>query len=286
MDKLLDLKGEIFAFCRDKFTIFESETRLEEISGSFSNFKPDDWKKFVDIANATGTKLLYYYEDSNSETHQNDIGLIQIGFNLNGITHIYSKSADWYIKIESEEEEEDQEYFSEGSSIVDKDEIIKIIQTPSEEILEGILNFLKETGKSLPRYDYELESLLDDYFSYRYDFRYRYVKDNIALFKSSGLGLNKMREFRDKTDEVLRLLEKRGSELHKKELEEELKKDDEILKTLVPECVDWAVTNSLPKLNKSNVYDFCRLKDTKLSNIGMDRLYILANKELKRKSSK
>lgn len=284
MTKLKELKKEVFYHCKGKFTIFESKSPLEQIFDSSIEFSSEDWKKFIDIAKILNINILYYYQDSDIDTHPNEIGLIQIGFIYGKVFHIYSKSEEWYTKLmfnEEDEEYADKEYFSENSVVVDKEEILKIIKASATEILEGILNFLKETGRAIPSYD--LSSLLDDYFLYRYNFRYHSI-DNISFFKSIKLSLDKAKEFRGKIEQVIKLLEEKRGELERKKLEEDLKNDDEILKTILPECVEWARGNSLPKLNKSNVYHFCVLKNSKLSDTGIDRLYIMVNKELKKRN--
>ncbi|MGP6238863.1 hypothetical protein ACNF40_00395 [Cuniculiplasma sp. SKW4] len=284
MSELKDAKRDMFLYCESKFTIFESDHSLEEVSTICLYFKSKDWKKFIDIADTTNSKLLYYYEDNHNDEHPNEIGMIQLGFIQNGVMHIYSQSADWYIKLEiNGDEEEEEEYFNESSPTVDKRKILQIMKSTPQELLNEILNFLKETGRDFPFY---VDSLLDDYFSYRYNFRYSYIKNNLNFFKSIKLNLNEVKQFKDKMDEVLKLLNENRLEQQKKRLERDLERDEETLKTAIPECVEWAKVNSLPKLNKSNIYDFCILKNYKLSDTGMDRLYIIVNKELKKNKTK
>ena len=45
-------------------------------------------------------------------------------------------------------------------------------------------------------------------------------------------------------EEVIKLLEEKRGELERKKLEEDLTNDDEILKTLIHECVEWARSNA------------------------------------------
>ena len=282
MNKLNVLKSEVFDYCKEKFILFDSKPPLEQVLNSYIDFGSEDWKNFIDIAKKLDINMLYYYQDSGIEAHSNEIGLIQIGFIYSEVFHIFSKSENWYTKLMFNEEDEDyndEEYVNENSVVVDKEEILKIIKTPATEMLESILSFLKETGKAIPSYD--VSFLLDDYFLYRYNFRYRSISNNMSFFKSLKLNSDIAKEFIVKMQQVIKLLEGKRREIERKKLEDDLKIDDEILKTLVPECVEWARNNSLPKLNKSNVYHFCILKNSKLSDTGIDRLYILVNKELK-----
>ena len=282
MSKLIDMKKIIFNYCKDKFTIFESDSPLEEAFGLHINFKSDDWKKFIEITQNLNINILYYYQDNNVDSHPNEIGFIQLGFIYNEVMHVYSKSEDWYTKLVYDEDNEDQDYTNENSIIVDKEEIIKLSKTSVTKILDKILDFSEKTGKDISLYN--VSSLLDDYLLYNYGFRYNYIKDDIAFFKSINLKLDEIKEFRDEMEEVIKLLEEKRGELERKKLEEDLTNDDEILKTLIHECVEWARSNALPRLNKSNVYRFCVLKNSKLSDTGIDKLYIMANKELKKRS--
>ena len=270
MTKLKEIKNEIFDYCNSKFTIFESRYPLEQIPDSSIEFKLEDWREFIDIAKILNINILYYYQDSDVDTHPNEIGLIQIGFFYGKVFHSYLKSEEWYTKLMSNEEDHD------------KEEILKIIKASATEILEEILNFLEETGRAISSYG--IDPLLDDYFLCRYNFRYRSINDNY-YFKSIKLSFDEAKEFRAKMEQVIKLLEEKRDELQRKKIEDDLKNDDEVLKIILPECVEWARSNSLPKLNKSNVYQFCILKNAKLSDTGIDRLYIMVNKELKKRDS-
>ncbi len=253
MKDLEKLKENLLSLCKDKFDIFYSEPVFER--ENYILWKGEDFKEYLSLAEKLNIKMIYFFEsiisDEEDSKYNGKIGQIEIGFLYNGIFHTFIETADWLEELEESKE-------IEGKEKTDK----QIIEKSDEELANEIIEFIyKDYKEPLEVNKNTIEEAL------------------MQIWLEKGLELHIYRaepKIRLKLQKVKGMVEKHFFDIARK-------KEEEILPSLIDECVVWCKKQGLTKIIKTNVKVFLSEKNIALTSVGEEALYLKVNHELKKK---
>jgi len=252
MEELEKLKDEVQECCKNKFIIFHAERSFIK-RGNCIKWDGKNFSDFLSLAKRIGVQLVYLYErivDEENMKHKGKIGRIEISFLHNGVFHVFSKYADWFLEKNSEEPEEIEEEEKIPVEIVEKS-----VNELSHEMIESINKEHKELS--------EIRTYLNE------------AQRQFWLEKGVGDLWNLKPGIRSKIEKVESKVKRHFSELVRK-------KEKELLPKLVDECITWCKKQRLRQLTRLNIRFFLHKKSMSLTTAGMEILYLEVNHELKK----
>ena len=251
MNKLENLKEKFLKSCQGKFDIFYSGPISDK--ENCIEFGGDKIEDYLQFAEKLGIKVIYFFEavadDEESPEHNGEIGQLEVGFLYNNIFHVFTETADWFVKdLEDIDENEEEKTPKE------------ILDKTIDELSNEMIQFLQKEFKDITEIYKNL----------------RQVKSQFWLDKGVGDTWGLDPKTRIKIDKIEYKVEKYF-------LDSMRKKEEGILPKLIENCVEWCKNQGLTKLTKTNINYFLNENDITLTPIGNDTLYFKVNYELKKK---
>ncbi len=248
MGELENLKETIIREYGEKFAFFQTDGEpLTDLRLFRLLWAGDDYKHFLEIAEKSGSKIIYLSEnmaaEEKYEEHGDDIAELQLGFLSNGILHVLPVYASWY-DVEEDIAKEEKE----------AEDTETLLQKPVNELVESMTNYVDNESKELGE---ELNETIIDQLKRQY-----WMEHNVDVFSIEP-------KVKVKIKRVENLVDRHFLDIIRKD-------EDNKIEALLPEFVEWCKKQGITGkmyLKKTTLETFLDEKGITLSSIGIDKLY-------------
>jgi len=251
MDKIEEVKEKLLKSCESKFVVFHyAEGSFED--KDYLEWTGEDYEEFLSLAGKLDIKLLYYSEMivAEEESDEEKLAQIDLGFFFNNKFHLFSYQAEWFV--EYNEQEIAKQEISKQPVISDD-----FKSKSANELADEMIKYLDAS------YSVEDEENPLEIIELRF-WQSKGIDDKLCVDEPTRIKIN--------------VIESKVKN-HYNDIK--LKKEKEILPSLIDECVEWCKNEGLIKMNKANMNLFLAQKEISLTSVSESVLFGKVNNKLK-----